>query len=319
LHAVPYLLGFHPHESLVAVGLRDGSVIVTMRIDLSELHSPEVLPEIVAAMADGGARSLIGVIYTRHSPHPGGGAPLPHEDVVDTLSTAADAAAIGIDEVLLVSQGRWWSYRCRIPECCPPEGRLLDADDSAIPAAATYAGLVALPDRAALERTFDPEPDRDAMLDRLRAAERSTTKAILSGRGDRQERASKRALFANARQHDQMLLAPLDDSDVVRFGVALRAPRTLQAVWQACDAARIDGRELWRALARRLPPPYDAAPLLLFGWVSWRRGNGALARTAAERALSADPGFSAAELLLGILSRGMDPRRTPRLRPARPT
>ena len=67
-------------------------------------------------------------------------------------------------------------------------------------------------------------------------------------------------------------------------------------------------------MARRLPGPYDAAPLFLFGWASWRAGNGALAGIAAERAVTSDPAYSAADLLLAALSRGLDPRRLPRLR-----
>jgi hypothetical protein len=318
IHAVPYLLGFHPHDSLVAVGLRRGSLVVTMRIDLSELQSPDVLPQILSAMSEGGARSIIGVVYTQQRPDPGCAAELPRSDLVEALTSAAAAAGIGLDEILLVSGGRWWSYLCRLPECCPPEGRPVSPEGSPIPAAATYAGLVALPDRAALERSFDPEPGRDRLLGRLRAGERSATGAILAGRGDRHDRAIKRALFAKAREHDEMLLPELDENQVVRFGAALRSAGVRDAVLRACDARRVDGRPLWQALARRLPQPYDAAPLLLFGWASWRRGNGALARTTAERALASDPDCSAAELLLTMLSRGMDPRRTPRLRPPRP-
>ena len=70
------------------------------------------------------------------------------------------------------------------------------------------------------------------------------------------------------------------------------------------DEGRVDGRVLWRYLARRLPAPYDAAPLFLFGWRSYRDGDGALASMAAERALSSDPGYSAADLLLAALSQG---------------
>jgi len=80
------------------------------------------------------------------------------------------------------------------------------------------------------------------------------------------------------------------------------------------DQGRLDGRALWRELARRLPPPYDAAPLFLYGWASWRDGRGPLAGIAAERALASDPDYTAAELLLGALQQGLDPHRTPRLR-----
>jgi hypothetical protein len=85
----------------------------------------------------------------------------------------------------------------------------------------------------------------------------------------------------------------------------------------AIDAGRIDGRPLWRELAHRLPEPYDAAPLFLFAWSSWRDGDGVLARTAVERAIKSDPGYSAADLLLAALSHGIDPRRLPKLRGGR--
>jgi hypothetical protein len=80
----------------------------------------------------------------------------------------------------------------------------------------------------------------------------------------------------------------------------------------ALDAELIDGRVLWQRLATSLPAPYDAAPLFLFGWASYRDGNGALARIAADRALDSDPYYSAADLILAALSQALDPRRLPR-------
>jgi hypothetical protein len=92
------------------------------------------------------------------------------------------------------------------------------------------------------------------------------------------------------------------------------------AVWVAVDDRRLDGRPLWRQLARQLPSPYDAAPLFLFGWTSWRAGNGMLAGLAAERALASDPGYTAADLLLRTLvMNGVSPRSVPSLRSARRT
>ena len=68
-----------------------------------------------------------------------------------------------------------------------------------------------------------------------------------------------------------------------------------------------------RQLLTRLPPPYDAPPLFLFGWQQWRSGNGALAAMAAERARRSNPQYTGASLLLDILDAGMDPRGTPTL------
>jgi len=77
---------------------------------------------------------------------------------------------------------------------------------------------------------------------------------------------------------------------------------------------RLTGIQLWVNLARRLPNPYDGAPLFLAAWSTWRDGNGALAGIAAELALESDPGYSAADLLLAALARGLDPHTLPKLR-----
>lgn len=41
--AVPYLLGFEPADSLVLVGLQNGRVIVSARIDLDDLDRPNAV------------------------------------------------------------------------------------------------------------------------------------------------------------------------------------------------------------------------------------------------------------------------------------
>jgi Domain of unknown function (DUF4192) len=87
----------------------------------------------------------------------------------------------------------------------------------------------------------------------------------------------------------------------------------LAQFWMALDDDRLDGIELWVNLARRLPSPYNAAPLFLAAWRAWRDGNGALAGIAAEQALASDPGYGAAGLLLAALTRSIDPRTLPKL------
>lgn len=64
------------------------------------------------------------------------------------------------------------------------------------------------------------------------------------------------------------------------------------AVRLAIDDERLAGIKLWADLARRLPPPYSAAPLFLAAWRSYRDGNGALANIANDLSLAADPGYT---------------------------
>lgn len=318
LQAVPYLLGFHPHQSLVLVGTADGLLVVTARLDLADTCVPGLVVDTVAAIRRGGATAVIGAVYDDDAVRDavGGDPRLSAAKVADQLDAAGAAAGCRISDVLLVGAGRWWSLSCGSPRCCPLEGTALSEQPSEFAAAATYSGVVALPDRAALQSLLDPVPAAD--LERvgrlLEAEEHAAVSAILAGGARRHERSVKRRLFAAVRAGQDTPAIPLDDQQVACFGAALGSMALRDAVWTALDAGRLDGRQLWSDLARRLPPPYDAAPLFLCGWSAWRAGNGALAAVAAQRALESDPGYSAADLLLAALSHGVDPRTMPRVR-----
>jgi hypothetical protein len=315
LQAVPYLLGFHPRNSLVLVGLDAGVLIVTVRLDLADAEVAGVLQNAIQAMHLGGSTSIVGAIYD-DAAAPGPTVSLPWSAIA--ASVDREAAQVGCDvmDVLLVAGERWWSFTCVVPECCPPDGRLLPDGPSAFTTAATYAGVVALPDRESLEAVLEPLPhtQRDLLLPALAAAENAAVAEVLDGHGRRHDRSVKRALFAAARASDEPCSSSVPDDDVARFGAALSEIAMRDALWMAVDDGRLDGRGLWRELARQLPSPYDAAPLFLFGWAAWRSGDGALAGIAAQRAVDSDSGYSAADLLLAALARGVDPRRLPKLR-----
>ncbi len=329
VEAVPFLLGFHPRESLVVIGLCGSKVVVTARIDLDDVTgSRSALGDTLRAIVRGGAREVVAIVIDDRAVPPdvgtdaAPGAALPWHALALETGTEATRAGATASDVLLVSGGRWWSYRCSDPDCCPGHGRPLAAGTSAVSAAATFAGLVALPDRASVAALLEPAPAerRRGVQVRLERAERASVASIVDGDGLRTQRSVKRALFAAARAADAPgPTSPLSDDDVARFGVALHALVIRDPVWIAIDDGRLDGRELWRDLARRLPGSYAAAPLFLFGWASWRAGNGALAGMAAERALASDTGYTAADLLLAAVAHGIDPRRLPRLRRTRST
>ncbi|MFN2519069.1 MAG: DUF4192 domain-containing protein [Jatrophihabitantaceae bacterium] len=318
LQAVPYLLGFHPKSSLVLVGLDQSRLVVTVRLDLADISKLGAVGSAVAAMRRGGASELIAAIYDC-PPEPVHRL-MPWDAAVAGLREEAARAGCAVIDALLVAGDRWWSYSCLDAGCCPTNGRPLADDVSPFSAAATYAGMVALPDRDALAAVLDPLPDaeRDRLNPLLAEHENAAVQAVLDGRAARHDRSLKRALFAAARRSDAPGEVPqpieIGDDEVARFGVALGTPALRDSVWMAADDGRLNGRALWLDLLRRLPSPYDAAPLFLYGWCSWRAGNGALAGVAAQRAVHSDPSYSAADLLLAALARGLDPRRLPRLR-----
>lgn len=323
LAAVPYLLGFHPGDSLVLVGLHEGKLVVTVRLNLDDLSDATALPDALAAMARGGVTSVVAAIYAGQCGDTGPPGPvdrdLPWSGVARAVAEAVGTAGCTVLDILLVDRGRWWSFSCTSADCCPVAGTPLPPPVSEIAAAATYAGLVARPDRAALVALLEPCSVEQAAALRplLAGAEETAIRAALEGTAQRHDRSLKRALFAAARSAADEVRGPAglqSDVDVARFGVALRQIAVRDSIWMGIDDGRIGGRRLWQDLARRLPAPYDAAPLFLFGWSCWRDGNGPLAGIAAQRALDSDPGYSAADLLLAALAHGVDPRRLPKLR-----
>jgi hypothetical protein len=330
LQAVPYLLGFHPTESLVVLGLDDRQLVVTARMDLPDLAEPRALGQLVAALARGGASELVAVVYGEGGPvtdisagRRGRSWQLPWAGLLPALAEECDRAGCELGDVLYVTAGRWWSYLCDADQCCPRPGNPLPQAPSQFVTEATFAGMVALPDRASLVATLDPvEPERlAAMAELVGAEDRRGVAEIASGRGERAARSVKRAIFAAARRADAAATAETDwvlsDDDVARFGSALSQTSVRDPVWIAVDAGRLDGRPLWRELARRLPGRYAAAPLFLFGWGSWRAGNGALASIAADRAVERDPEYGAADLLRAALTYGLSPHQVPKLRSRR--
>jgi hypothetical protein len=326
LQAVPYLLGFHPTDSLVLLGLDDRRLVVTARVDLPDLAEPRVLSQLIDALAHGGARELLAVVYGEGGPVPDisggrGGASwqLPWAGLVPALDEECEQNGCELGDALYVAGGRWWSYLCDGDGCCPRSGTPLPRAPSQFVAEATFAGMVALPDRASLEAMLDPvAPDRlAAMADLVAAEDRRGVAETVAGRGERAIRSAKRAIFAAARRADAAAEGEtewvLSDADVARFGSALTQSAVRDPVWIAVDAGRLDGRPLWRELARRLPGRHAAAPLFLFGWGSWRACNGALAGIAADRAVERDPRYGAADLLRAALTYGLSPNQVPKL------
>jgi hypothetical protein len=119
LALVPYLMGFHPDESLVVIGMSEprGTVQVTLRYPL---HQPGI-PNLTAFHIQHATRVLtsqqcLRAIVVGYGPEDRV-APL-----VDRLRDQAAAYGITIPEILRVADQRYWSYVCTDPACCPPEG-----------------------------------------------------------------------------------------------------------------------------------------------------------------------------------------------------
>lgn len=173
--AVPYLLGFHPADSVVVVAVRGRRVVFAARGDLpapgadpgpAARHLAQVV-----AQQDADAATVVGY-----------GPAARVTGVVDAIGDALTAAGLVVLDALRVTEGRWFSYLCVEPSCCPPEGTPYDPAASQVSAAAVFAGQVALPDRAALAAQVSPL-DGPVRLAMRRATGRARLRlAALTGR-----------------------------------------------------------------------------------------------------------------------------------------
>jgi hypothetical protein len=308
LSAIPYLLGFHPHESLVIVGIDGSRLVVTVRLDLADACE-QTLVHALTAIVRGGSTSTTAVVFTEQTKVP--------DQVERCFSGAAGQVGLTVSDVLLVTGGRWRSLRCSDPACCPLLGRELPEPSTAVHAAAVHAGLTALPSRETLAAVFTPAAQRRDLVDLL---EHHQERYDRTRAGDtlRAHQASAVHAISDAHWVAEIGEMPSDD-EAAGFAVALRLDAVRDAVWLAIDAGTLEGIQLWVNLARRLPRPYDAAPLFLAAWSSYRHGNGALAAIAADLSVAADPGYQAAELLRAILVCGISPRTLPKLGPHAPS
>lgn len=355
IEMIPYLLGFHPRESLVLIGFAGAEgrsapqqVQVTVRLDLPErlpgdldAQALQPLCEVLlrsdsAAMAAvlvtesvrGDPRQLPGLLACR-----------------DLLAALSDGAGIELLDVLVATGRHWWSLCCDELECCPSAGHERELGCSTAAAQATFAGLVALPDRPALVASLaGRSPDRRAELlpqladaERRRAGLRPEEVAdwrrtemadLLTAAAESAAAAELAAIGVSAGgvgSADCVEVAAagiepvagtepvLTDERLASCAVALTDLRVRDALWLALDDGCLPVGQLMGELHARMPAPYDAAPLFLFGWAQWRAGNATLATMAAERVLDSQPGYSAAALLLTAAQRGLDPRSVPAL------
>lgn len=337
--ALPYLLGFHPDDSIVVVAVHGERGRLGGRIRIGLTPDPAEWPALssqVAACLEG--TGLVrdsgpdgALLFLCRDPEKGETGRQVMErlrPLAQSLRTACGARDMPVYEALCLSDGRYWSYCCPDDACCPLEGKPLKPHGtSTMAAAAAYAGLTvrgSLREMQARLATIEP-PLTETQVDALDATSVALVPRMLTAEGRTavggetlqlleslmaRFHASKppEGLQAEADGHDDALLSA-GEAAAVLLGLQDREVRDRAAEWmegpEAAPALR-----LWRALARRCVAPYSehaAAPLTLAGWVAWSSDFEPEARVALDKALHSDPEYTFAHLLHRAFNDGMDP------------
>lgn len=307
LAAVPYLLGFHPADSVVVIALRGNRVVFVARGDLPGTEGApepgEAADHLAAVVARQGVETTTIIGY---------GVPALVTPMLDAVAGALGRVALPVLDAIRVTGDRYWSYVCADAGCCPVEGTRFDASTSQLAAAATFAGQVALPDRDALVRQIAPVdgPARDGMREATRRAESRLGRLL--DKAPAADLLGRRTLRRVGRSAVRQALdrhrtgGRLTDDEVAWLSLLLVHLPVRDDAWQ-----RTGGEDwqvtLWTDVLRRVEPDLVPAPASLLGFAAWRAGQGALASVAVERALGAQPDYSLALLLAEALQAGIAP------------
>jgi hypothetical protein len=305
LAVIPHFLGFTPDNCLVVLGIGPaGRIKVAFRYDLPDPPDTGTVAAIADHAVDVLARERLGTMVAV-----GYGPRRQVDTLADVLRAAAPSAGLKLHDVVRVQDGRYWSYLCCEPSCCPPDGVPFDPAAHLASRILASSGHPVLPSRQALAATIAPvtDPEADAMAEATRRAERAGLRLITTGGPaalDRPGLAIVRAAIGVYR--DGGTITPA--IGFAWLALVLVRLRIRDDAWARMDPAHHqEHRRLWTGLVRRAQPGYIAAPACLLALTAWQGGEGALANLALDQALADAPGYRMALLLRDALTAGAPP------------
>lgn len=261
---VPYLIGFHPQESLVVIVVVAGRVEVTARIDL-------------AAVSDGdGLSTLLKRLFGRYPRAAGWFLAYTDDDVLAWEVLAGCSWLMGADRLqrlLQVGTTHW-----RADAFDGPTGEIT-GEVTSVAAEASLLGLPARPSRRELAGMVAGAPPVEAaeLLDRFDSAS-----VDLERVGARGRRRLLRRLLGSQR-------APGVD-DCIRLALLAERAEGMVTVLRNLSHENAEAQlELWSRVLRHSPVGHQPAVLGLVGMAAWQNGDGALQMVCLERLDRLDP------------------------------
>ena len=300
LAAVPFLIGYHPTNSLVLISVKADALEMAMRIDFP-INPPDGAFKLLAShLKRDHAESALLVAYVPDGIRNG-------EEVLRSAAEAVAELEIPIRELMLVQNKRWRSLLCGDESCCPKAGNPIEDFESRRIAAEQVANGKVL-----------PFADSDGLSHSISASQLSRdlnwNSQVLSFRiepedaelnAKQRDGAESVLLLADFYIQDggckdfdliARVLGRLSDIQVRDFALGCHTEENLDSYWV-----------MWRDLLRIAPPKFVAPVASLFAAITYENGEGALAQRALDRAIEDQPDCSFARLLRRVFSSGWPP------------
>ena len=293
--AVPFLLGFTPSDSIVAIAVSDaGTVRLAMRADIPDRVDTDAwAPAVAASLLRAGIQDCRVILVAYEATGDPEGVLL----AVDLLSAHIREAGHLIADRLWCARQRWRSFDCRDEECCPPAGR---------PLAPELAEQVfrALGSRRVAASREELESELECDNPALRAQVEQDLRGLRPLR-------EKQRDIAVAHAADVLCGRATASADIAMMLMALRDLRVRDTVlWDLMQMPPQRWGSVVDTMAglTRVAPDRFVAPLAsLLAIMRWQHGDGTRACIAVDRALQHAPRYSLARLIAASLTSGMNP------------
>lgn len=298
--AVPFLLGFHPSNSIVLISTKDSAIGLAMRIDIPDVLTNDAIDLLAHHLIRDNAEGALLVAYMPEDRSDG-------DSLLISLGAGIIRNGVSVQESLVVQNGRYRSIICRDISCCPPEGIGMPAiEDSQFAAEHVLAGVPM------------PYTDISQLIDSLSADPSSF---------DTQWSDHVNTFYI---EEDAEELAELRRDGVESMDLLLDDFRMGHGAGEKTLVARVIGRmadvqvrdyalgvhcednfdlyfAMWRELVRLAPRGFVAPIACIIAAMAYESGDGALAQKALDRALADDERYPLAALLRRVFNAGWPP------------
>ena len=298
--AVPFILGFHPSDSIVVVAVNGDEIGMAMRIDLPDQLDSDAIDLLAHHLIRNNATAALLLAYLPEGRNDG-------DSLLISIGAGFLRSEIEIQESLVIQSGRYRSIICRDESCCPTNGKSLpDISGSLIAAEHVVAGIpMPYSSISELVESLSADPiatDSDWMrqvsifaidsedpdIQSLRRDGVETMELLLdcyrTGRGG-----ADRTLVAR-------MIGRMSDIQVRDYALGVHGEDTFDLYFT-----------MWRELMRVAPAGFLAPIAAIVAAMAYESGDGALAHKALDRAVEDCADYPLAGLLRRVFNAGWPP------------